>query len=66
MSKPKTYKVSRVTSLNEIDFKADNDEELMKFYYGGVVDAVLSDKKEQVHYKITDQDGKIVYEHKFT
>ena len=61
-----TYKISRTITLHEINFEASNDEKLMEFSYGGVVDEVLSEKNEHLHYKITDEDGNTVYEHTYT
>ena len=60
------YKISKTSTLHEINFEADDDKELMQFYYGGVVDAVLNCKKDHLHYKITDEDGNVVYEHTYT
>ena len=68
MSKPtmKTYKVTRVSSLQNINVQAKNDKEIMKLYYEGVIDEILSTKNEHIDYQIEDEDGNLIYEHIFT
>ena len=62
----KTYKITRKAILHQIDFQAKDYEELNKLYNEGVVDEVLSEKKEHLNYKITDENGNVVYEHTYT
>ena len=62
----KTYKITRVAGLYDINFEAKDDKELMKLYNEGVVDETLSEKNEHQHYKITDENGNIVYENTYT
>jgi len=62
----KKYKITREAGLYQIDFQAKNFEELMELYNEGVVDEVLSEKMEHLHYKITDENGNVVYEHTYT
>ena len=38
----------------------------MKLYREGLIDEILSEKNAHQHYKITDEDGKTVYEHTYT
>tara|TARA_R110000787_G_scaffold11280_3_gene37646 strand:+ start:319 stop:519 length:201 start_codon:yes stop_codon:yes gene_type:complete len=65
INKPK-YTVTRICELHDIHVDAENDEELMEFYYEGTVDEILSTKKESVKYIIKDKNGKIIHEHTFT
>jgi len=60
------YKVTRVEHLYDINFEAKDNKELMDLYHEGVVDEVLSEKHTHQHYKITDEDGNVVYEHTYT
>jgi len=62
----KTYKITRKATLQQIDFKANDYEELMELYKEGVVDEALSEINEHLHYKITDEIGNVVYEHTYT
>ena len=62
----KRYKVTRVRNLYEIEFEVKDDKELMKLYQEGVVDEHLSKFDEHEHYLITDEDGKVIFEHKYT
>ena len=41
-------------------------KELMKLYQEGIVDEDLSKFDEHEHYLITDEDGKVIFEHKYT
>ena len=68
MSKPtmKTYKVTRVSSLQDINVQTKNDKEIMQLYYEGVVDEILSTKNEHIDYQIEDEDGNLIHEHIFT
>ena len=60
------YKITRITSLHEIDIEAESHIELKKLYKEGVIDEVLSEKNEHIYYLITDKNGKKVYEHTYT
>ena len=60
------YKVTRVEHLHDINFEAKDNKELMELYHEGVIDELLSEKNTNLHYKITDEDGKTVYEHTYT
>ncbi len=60
------YKITRITSLHEIDIEAESHIELKKLYKEGVIDEVLSEKNEQIYYLITDKNGKKVFEHTYT
>ena len=60
------YKITKITSLHEINIKAKSDKELKKLYKEGVIDEVLSEKNEQIYYLITDENGKKVFEHTYT
>jgi len=60
------YKVTKVEHLHDINFEAKDNKELMDLYYEGVIDEILSEKNAHQHYKITDEDGKTVYEHTYT
>ena len=60
------YKITKITSLHEINIKAKSDKELKKLYKEGVMDEVLSEKNEQIYYLITDKNGKKVFEHTYT
>ena len=61
----KTYKITKTTYI-KIDFEADNDRDMLELYKIGEVDALLADKNEHQHYKITDEDGNVVFEHTYT
>ena len=37
------YKITKITSLQEINIKAESDKELKKLYEEGVIDEVLSE-----------------------
>ena len=60
------YKITKITSLHEINIKAKSDKELKKLYEEGVIDEVLSEKSEHTYYLITDKNGKKVFEHTYT
>ena len=60
------YKITRITSLHEIDIEAESHIELKKLYKEGVIDEVLSEKNENIYYLITDENGKKVFEHTYT
>ena len=62
----KTYKVTRVSSLQDIDVQAKNDKEIMQLYHEGTVDEILSTKNEHISYQIEDEDGNLIHEHIFT
>ena len=59
------YKITKITSLHEINIKAKSDKELKKLYKEGVIDEVLSEKNEHIYYLITDKNGKKVFEHTY-
>ena len=63
----KTYTITRTTSL-KISKEFDNDEKLMDYFYGGVVNCWLADEKENehLHYLITDEDDNVVFDHTYT
>ena len=63
----KTYTITRTTSL-KISKEFDNDEKLMDYFYGGVVNCWLADEKknEHLHYLITDEDDNVVFDHTYT
>ena len=60
------YKITRITSLHEIDIEAESHIELKKLYKEGVIDEVLSEKNDHIYYLITDKNGKKVFEHTYT
>ena len=62
----KTYKITREATLQQIDFICYDYEELMDLFKEGVVDEALSEKRQHLHYKITDECGNVVYEHTYT
>ena len=62
----KTYKITRIEHLCDMEFDAQNDNELMFFYREGIIDKVLSTKNAHQYYKITDEDGNVVFEHTYT
>ena len=61
----KTYKITKTTYI-KVDFKADNDRDMLELYKGGEVDALLADKNEHQHYLITDEDENIIFDHTYT
>jgi hypothetical protein len=62
----KIYKITKVSSLHDIEVQAKDDKEIMKLYYEGVVDEILSTKDEHIDYQIEDEDGNLIHEHIFT
>ena len=63
----KTYTITKTTSL-KISKEFDNDEKLMDYFYGGVVNMWLEDKKDEelLSYLITDEDDNVVFKHTYT
>lgn len=62
----KTYKVTRIEHLHDINFEAKDDKELIELYHEGLIDEVLSEKNAHQQYIITDENGNVVYEHTYT
>jgi predicted esterase YcpF (UPF0227 family) len=62
----KTYKITKIEHLCEVNFEAQDDKEFMFLYREGVIDEVLSTKNAHQYYKITDEDGNVVFEHTYT
>tara|TARA_R100000315_G_C5177302_1_gene102590 strand:- start:508 stop:699 length:192 start_codon:yes stop_codon:yes gene_type:complete len=62
----KTYKITKVSSLHDIEVQANDDKEIMELYFEGVVDEILSTKNDHVSYKIEDEHGNLIHEHIFT
>ncbi|HAI20038.1 MAG TPA: hypothetical protein DCM10_19710 [Xanthomarina gelatinilytica] len=62
----KTYKITKVSSLHDIEVQANDDKEIMELYFEGVVDEILSTKNEHIDYQIEDEDGNLIHEHIFT
>ena len=62
----KTYKITKTTTLHEIEIVAQDDKALDELYREGVVDEVLSNKNPIEHYIITDAKGNIIKETKYT
>ena len=60
------YKITKITSLHEINIKTKSDKELKKLFKEGVIDEMLSEKNEHIYYLITDENGKKVFEHTYT
>jgi len=60
------YKVTRVEHLHDINFEAKDNKELIELYHEGLIDELLSEKNAHQHYKITDENGNVVYEHTYT
>tara|TARA_R100001509_G_C4734331_1_gene170994 strand:+ start:206 stop:400 length:195 start_codon:yes stop_codon:yes gene_type:complete len=63
----KTYTITRTTNL-KISKEFDSDEKLMNYFYGGVVNMWLEDKKDEelLSYLITDEDDNVVFKHTYT
>ncbi len=59
------YKITKTTYV-KIDFKADNDKDMLMLYKVGEVDATLADKNQHQHYLITDEDDNIIFDHTYT
>jgi DNA polymerase II small subunit/DNA polymerase delta subunit B len=62
----KIYKITKVSSLQDIEVQAKDDKEIMQLYYEGVVDEILSTKNDHISYQIEDEDGNLIYGHIYT
>ena len=62
----KIYKITKVSSLHDIEVQAKDDKEIMKLYHEGTVDEILSTKNDHVGYQIKDEDGNLIYGHIYT
>ena len=62
----KIYKITKVSSLHDIEIQAKDDKEIMQLYHEGVVDETLSTKNEHISYQIEDEDGNLIYGHIYT
>ena len=62
----KIYKITKVSSLHDIEVQAKDDKEIMQLYYKWVVDEILSTKNEHIDYQIEDEDGNLIYGHIYT
>ena len=62
----KIYKITKVSSLQDIEVQAKDDKEIMQLYHEGVVDETLSTKNEHISYQIEDEDGNLIYGHIYT
>jgi len=62
----KTYKITKTTTLHEIEIIAQDDKGLDELFREGVVDEVLSNKNPIEHYIITDAKGNIIREKTYT
>ena len=56
----KTYKVSRTTTLHQIEIKAEDERELNELYADGFIDEVLNEKNEIITILITDEKGNAI------
>jgi len=62
----KIYKITKISSLHDIEVQAKDDKEIMQLYHEGTVDEVLSTKNEHISYQIEDEDGNLIYGHIYT
>ena len=62
----KTYKITKTTTLHEIEIIAQDDKGLDELFREGVVDEVLSNKNTIEHYLITDENGNVIKEETYT